>query len=152
MIELKIAVNNDLMIREDGSIGIRLSSDETNGLSLSNGLYADKDKIVNMNPIVNQDNGSLRVGYMGPYDSTQSQYGRISVGNIVHRIYTMDASGNYIDYRKLDTILPGDFIRKPVGDGTYEYYLVRNAQLGESSNGFLYNQVLQSDLILLGVW
>ena len=135
---------------EDGKtkhrLNIKISTDENNTITIEeDGLYSEGDPAsVGKQLDTPQIHGGVRVGYRSQWDSNQEGKNRtrVSCNGIVHRTWTADdingtnlrgknpddtfrgINGAPLDEQNLDIILPGDFLRVPVADNRFNYYII----------------------------
>lgn len=168
MITLGITLGYDLQIK-DHMICVKRSEEnaENNAFELhENGIFMDDRIVSNGTGFADQAADIIRIGYYGPYDTPNSGYtaaatGRVSANCIVHRIFTAkDSTGTVLEnFRPVDSIIPGDMLRIPKGDGRYEYRLIisttstddrgiRNPQQTYGMN----NSIAENGTVVLGTW
>lgn len=165
MISFNISLGSDLHIIDHEIRAKRSTADSDNNAFeiRDNGLYLDNRLVADGEGFVNQQSGIIRIGFYGPYDIPTSGFrenasGRVSANNIIHRVYTAkDSSGTtFENFREVDSFIPGDMLRVPQGDGTYEYRLIiattstddrtQNPQHTYGMN----NEI--SETVVLGTW
>lgn len=135
---------------EDGitkhRLNVKISTDENNTITVEeDGLYSEGDPAsVGKQLDTPQIHGGVRVGYRSQWDLDQEGKNRtrVSCNGIVHRTWTADdihgtnlrgknpadtfrgVNGAPADEQNLDIILPGDFLRVPVADNKFNYYVI----------------------------
>jgi hypothetical protein len=135
---------------EDGKtkhrLNVKISTDEHNTITVEeDGLYSEGDPAsVGKQLDTPQIHGGVRVGYRSQWDLNQEGKNRtrVSCNGITHRTWTADdMNGTHLrgknpadtfrgqgdapaDEQNLDMILPGDFLRVPVADNKFNYYII----------------------------
>jgi hypothetical protein len=127
-------------------VTLAISEDENNTITIEDdGLYSEGDPAtVGMKLDVPQIHGGIRVGYFSQWNTNREKHNetRVSCNGIVHRTWTADdehgtnlrgkndddvfrgVTGAPEGEENLDVILPGDFLRVPKGNNTFDYYII----------------------------